>query len=101
MRKIVEALKKSGLYKNSIIVFSSDNGGACQSCSFPLRGGKAQLYEGGVRAVGFIHSPLIKKPKGIIQNKKNPKLLILDPLDQNWKLLSNSCPRPSPKRTRS
>jgi len=75
MRKIVEALKKSGLYKNSIIVFSSDNGGACQSCSFPLRGGKAQLYEGGVRAVGFIHSPLIKKPK---KQKRSSFMYITD-----------------------
>ena len=68
MQKIVEALKQSGLYKNSIIVFSSDNGGACQVCNFPLRGRKTQVYEGGVRAVGFVHSPLIKNS---VQSKKD------------------------------
>ena len=71
MKTIVEALKKSGLYKNSIIVFSSDNGGACEYCSWPLRGGKTQLYEGGVRAVGFVHSPLIKNSRKQKKQKKD------------------------------
>ena len=66
VRQVVEALKSKGLYENSIIVFTTDNGAAAggldQSAgsNFPLRGVKNTLWEGGVRAVGFVHSPLIK-----------------------------------------
>ena len=43
----MDALKKSGIYKNTIIVFSTDNGGVNpESSNFPLRGTKEQLYEG-------------------------------------------------------
>ena len=63
VRKIVKVLKLSGLYDNSIIIFSSDNGGACYSCNYPLRGHKEQVYEGGVKAVSFVHSPLIRKSR--------------------------------------
>ena len=63
VKKIVKVLKLSGLYDNLVIIFSSDNGGACKSCNYPLRGKKEQVYEGGVRAVGFVHSPLIKKTR--------------------------------------
>ena len=66
VRQVVEALKSKGLYENAIIVFTTDNGAAAggldQSAgsNFPLRGVKNTLWEGGVRAVGFVHSPLIK-----------------------------------------
>ena len=66
--RVVKALKQAGLYDNSIIVFSSDNGGSASSSSFPLKGHKQMLYEGGVRAVGFVHSPLLRK-KGVVTNR--------------------------------
>merc|ERR1711892_60043 len=31
--------------------------------NYPLKGKKEQVYEGGVKAVGFVHSKLIKKPR--------------------------------------
>ena len=62
VQKIVNALKMADLYENSVIVFSTDNGGAGLPSNFPLKGKKEQLYDGGVRGVGFVHSPLIKKP---------------------------------------
>lgn len=64
---VVDTLKQKGLYDNSIILFTTDNGGPSNGFdgnaanNFPLRGVKATLWEGGVRGTGFIHSPLLKK----------------------------------------
>lgn len=52
--KVIAELKRLGLYENTIIVFTSDNGGVstgegwCTS-NLPLKGGKGHLYEGGIR----------------------------------------------------
>lgn len=67
VRQIVTTLKRKGLYDNSIIIFTTDNGAAAggldssAGSNFPLRGAKNTLWEGGVRGVGFVHSPLIKE----------------------------------------
>ncbi|XP_037798080.1 arylsulfatase B-like [Penaeus monodon] len=60
--RVVQALKDTGLYDNSVIVFSSDNGGVGMNgeSNRPLRGGKGSVWEGGTRAAGFVHSPLLQ-----------------------------------------
>lgn len=62
---LVEALESKGMLQNSIIVFISDNGAPTigtfrnWGSNYPLRGIKDTLFEGGVRDVAFIWSPLI------------------------------------------
>ncbi len=47
---IREQLEKLGLLENTLIIFTSDNGGESRvTNNSPLRGGKSELYEGGIR----------------------------------------------------
>lgn len=64
---VTAALKRMGIFDNTLIIFSSDNGGpthgneGTQSNNFPLRGGKNSLWEGGTRVVGAVMGPGIEK----------------------------------------
>ena len=61
--KIISKLKEKGLYENTIILFSSDNGGLIGKSknkvtnNGPLRTGKGDIYEGGVRIPTIIYAP--------------------------------------------
>ena len=66
--KIIKYLKKNELYDNTLIVFTSDNGGLttqnriAPTSVYPLRAGKGWLYEGGIKI-----PQLIKLPKQIFR----------------------------------
>lgn len=57
---IVDALKKSGELDNTYIIYTSDNGGGLGP-NGKLRGGKANLYEGGLRVPFVVAGPGVKK----------------------------------------
>jgi arylsulfatase A-like enzyme len=60
--KLLKALSDLKLDDNTIIIFTSDNGGLATSegsptCNAPLRAGKGWLYEGGIRVPLIIRLP--------------------------------------------
>jgi arylsulfatase A-like enzyme len=59
---VLDALEELGLDKNTIVIFTSDNGGVAAGDAFstsnqPLRAGKGYQFEGGIREPYFIKVP--------------------------------------------
>jgi arylsulfatase A-like enzyme len=67
--QIVEAVDRAGARKDTLFVFSSDNGGPAPrrvTNNGPLRGAKATLYEGGVRVPAFVTWEGHVKPGSVV-----------------------------------
>lgn len=73
--KVIAKLKQLGIYEQTLIIFTSDNGGvstgeSTPTSNMPLKGGKSCMYEGGIR------EPLIAVWKGhIAANSKSEALV--------------------------
>ncbi len=59
---VVDALARRGVLDNTLIVFTSDNGGERFSDNWPLVGGKMDLTEGGIRVPWIAHWPAVIAP---------------------------------------
>ena len=63
---VLKGLDELGMGENTIVVFTSDNGGvsagdAYATSNLPLRAGKGNQYEGGIREPYFIRVPWLTK----------------------------------------
>ena len=60
---VLEALDRFNLAANTIVIFTSDNGGhGGVTSNAPLRGSKGMLYEGGIRVPMAIRWPEVVRP---------------------------------------
>lgn len=68
--RVMDKLEEEGIADNTIIVFSSDNGGAnyvgLPELNAPYRGWKATLFEGGIRVPLFVRWPSKIAPGTVI-----------------------------------
>lgn len=74
---LTAALKRKGVFEDTLLIFSSDNGGPTNgfegtwSSNYPMRGGKYTLWEGGTRVVGAVRGPgLAPALAGTVSNLK-------------------------------
>jgi len=79
---VVDALERAGRWDDTIFVFITDNGAnmvhpasgrvKCKyGSNYPLRGAKFSWWEGGIRSLGFVHSPSYIQPRmrGTVMNE--------------------------------
>merc|ERR1719330_1627122 len=62
---ITDTLKEANIEDNTIIIFTTDNGGTdyrSGGSNYPLRGTKGTLWEGGTRGAAFIHGSMLSIP---------------------------------------
>ena len=108
--QLVDALKATGQLENTLIIFTSDNGGIegggnpyvgttkgspAVTTNAPLRGWKNQPYEGGMRVNAFASWPG-RLPAGTCVGARVPADVKFDGLDV-WPALSGAEPRPAPR----
>jgi len=68
--KVLKQIDDSKIADNTIVIFTSDNGGLSTSegsptSNMPLRGGKGWVYEGGIREPWIIRYPGVTQPGSV------------------------------------
>jgi arylsulfatase A-like enzyme len=66
--RVLDELKRSGLDRNTLVIFTSDNGGERFSFNWPFSGQKMDLHEGGVRVPAIVRWPGVTKA-GVVSDQ--------------------------------
>ncbi|CAH1780340.1 unnamed protein product [Owenia fusiformis] len=71
--KIIQKLKETGMWEDTVLLFTNDRGGHTKSNNnWPLRGSAFNFFEGGIRGIGIVAGPVTKKAK--MYNNSNSQL---------------------------
>lgn len=63
--QVMRALKSAGIEKNTLVIFTSDNGGERFSYEWPFSGAKGELLEGGIRVPAIVRWPGVVAGKSV------------------------------------
>ena len=66
--RVLDALAKTGQADNTLILFTSDNGGERFATTWPFNGRKSELLEGGIRVPSVVRWPG-RIPKGLVSEQ--------------------------------
>jgi hypothetical protein len=68
--QVLLALSAKDMLRDTLVLFQSDNGGMIQAGSLnsPYRGGKAELFEGGIRVPAFMYGSMLKASSRIVDD---------------------------------
>jgi len=88
--RVLETLKKTGLERNTLVIFTSDNGGERFSFNWPFTGQKMDLHEGGVRVPAIVRWPGVTHA-GTVSNQ--PAIT----MDWTATMIAAAGARPDPK----
>ena len=65
--RVMATLNEMGRAQNTVVIFTSDNGGFYKATSnAPLRGNKGAYYEGGIRVPLIVRWPGVAKPGAVV-----------------------------------
>ena len=67
--KMIDLLEEKQQLDNTIVIFFSDNGGSGGADNTPLRGRKAQTWEGGIRVPCLVRWPAGNVPAGAVNDQ--------------------------------
>ncbi|XP_076450565.1 arylsulfatase I-like [Babylonia areolata] len=68
---VSRALEETGIAKNMLLIFTTDNGGPTYAGAnnWPLRGAKTTTWQGGTRGSGFVYSQNLFSKTGYVNNE--------------------------------
>lgn len=73
---LISLLKEKSMWKDTLLVYSADNGGVTAGNNYPLRGEKHTSWEGGMRVAAFVSGGLV--PENLRGTTSDERLHIVD-----------------------